>query len=348
MPFSAAGRRARCRSCGAIFTVPARECGPASEPIPPAPGSKHTRAEADDEPYAWLEEFSKVESKAAPQPAARPIDLVGEVGEPAEMAGALPAGDEPGEHPSADEGRDWITGPRQSFWRDLAESFLFFMTPGNLITFIIIAVINACSVPLSYLGILGLIASFLILGYLCAFYMSIILETASGEDELPNVWISSIFDDIVMPMVRFVGTWVWVLLPALGLALWSQAAGREVPWGLVQALVVIGLFFWPVVILGVAIGGGFKGLWPHVIIRTAFCALLPYLAICATLLVAASLLVLPQTDLFLSAASRFVPGAMFQLAILNSVLNAYVMIVAMRIIGLFYRHYKHRFPWKAE
>jgi hypothetical protein len=100
--------------------------------------------------------------------------------------------------------------------------------------------------------------------------------------------------------------------------------------------------------MAVAIGGGFNGLWPHVIIRTALSALLPYLAVCLALIVAGTLLVLPGTDAFLAFADRVMPGAYFRLAIFNSVLTTYAMIVAMRVVGLFYRHYKHKFPWVAE
>ncbi len=353
MPVSAAGKQARCRSCGTVFTVPDREYDQAGQPIPQE--TDRSRRAADqgsaEEPGSWLEEFARIESQATPEPPAAPIEFTPEEPAPAKVEQAVsarPATDE--NHVSLDDGRDWIAGPEQSFWRDLAQSFVFFMSPGNLVTFLIIALINAMTVPLSFAGILGVIGQVLVLGYLCAFYMSTIRETASGEDELPTVWISSMFDDLVMPLVQFIGTWAWVLLPAGVVALVTWHNMGEVPWTLVRAVAVAGLFFWPVVILGVAIGGGFKGLWPHTIVHTALAAPVVYLAVCATLAIAAGILILPSTDVWKSVFDRLGLAAGFsvKLMILNSVLTAYAMIVAMRAVGLLYRHRKHKFPWVAE
>ena len=52
----------------------------------------------------------------------------------------------------------------------------------------------------------------------------------------------------------------------------------------------------------------------------------------------------PVQTLIASAPSRSI---MF-LILLNNILSIYAMIVAMRAIGLFYRHFKHKLPWKAE
>ena len=41
-------------------------------------------------------------------------------------------------------------------------------------------------------------------------------------------------------------------------------------------------------------------------------------------------------------------SALIALAVVSELAEAYAWIVAMRQIGLYYRHYKSRFPWKAE
>lgn len=344
-PESAVGKRARCRACGAVLTVPAPSPRSAASPPPHETESESGPNKTTEESYSWLDEFADAEADTRNQ---RPVTVITNASEEIDLSDAKPP--PPVEHgyPSLDAGRSGVVGPRQPFWRDLVESFTFFMTPGNMVTFLVIALLNVISVPLGHFGILGVIACFFIFGYLCAFYLLTILETASGEDELPEVWISSIFDDLFIPLVQFLATWLLVLVPAGVVALISLGSEGKVAWTLVRVLAGAGLALWPVVILGVAVGRSVIGLWPHMAVRTVLAAPIPYLAVCAALALAAGLLVLPSTNLFQSTVNRFIPGAAVKLAIFNSVLTAYAMIVAMRVIGLFYRHYKQKFPWAAE
>jgi hypothetical protein len=107
-----------------------------------------------------------------------------------------------------------------------------------------------------------------------------------------------------------------------------------------------------VVILGVSIGGGFHGLWPHTIIRTAAAAPLAYLALCGVLLVTAGLNYLPYAEcsqpIVTAIATKASRGQLWLLTIAGSFLTTYATIVAMRAIGLYYRYYKRKFPWTME
>ncbi|MBI4578247.1 MAG: hypothetical protein HY718_01000, partial [Planctomycetes bacterium] len=252
----------------------------------------------------------------------------------------------------ADEDRGGITEATKPYWIELIGSFLFFLDGGSFVTFIIIILVNLWTVPLSFAGLFGLVGLLLISGYLCTFYMTVILETASGEDELPNVWISSVLDDVILSGLRFVGTWIVVLLPAVLFALIEYVNLGTVHWTVVTLMAVVGLFFWPVVILGVAIGGSFHGLWPLRIMRTAAAAPLAYLAMCAVLLIAAGLNAMPHMQFYQDAAKSLAgttgQSLFWLMMVVNSAISAYSTIVAMRVIGLYYRHYKHKFPWVAE
>jgi hypothetical protein len=178
--------------------------------------------------------------------------------------------------------------------------------------------------------------------------MGTIVETAAGEDELPSVSVTSWLDDAIMPLLRFIGTWALVLLPFLVLIFFDPG----LPPIVLMAVAVAGVFFWPAVVLAVSIGGGFSGLWPHTVIRTVLAAPLAYLAVWGAILVAAAITALPVLapaiglvqSLMISAPAR----AGFLLFLLAHVLSVYAIIVAMRAIGLFYRHYKHKLPWSAE
>lgn len=352
MPVSAAGKRARCRSCGAIFTVPDRNHDPARQPIPLEPdrSDKTTDNGSADEPGSWLEEFARSESQETDQAPATIMDVGGEPparAEPEDIPAARTRRGVDEDHVSPDEDRDWISRPEQPFWRDLLESFIFFVDARNFITFmfIILLVMVPKLLPLPVVAwVLGMLASF----YVCAFFLNIVRETASGEDELPNVWISSIWDDVILPLVRFWGTWVWVLLPAIVVALYGLSEYGSVPWAIVKPLVVVGLFLWPAVVLGVSIGGSFSGLWPHVVVRTALAAPVPYLAVCGAVVAAYFIMVLPDTLVFASLAGKLPALSTRAFESFSAALGVYAVVVAMRVIGLYYRHYKHKLPWVAE
>lgn len=405
MPRNVAGRKARCNSCGYIFTVPSAELNPPVDKLAAIPLEGGERSEpmaAETAPARpggeigdWLGEFAAQESSAesVTPPATRDILSTGadsqncSAGEDP-TAGLLDFADKEDilapppptprrritETPTsiADEERSGVIGPTRSYWADLAASFVFFLDGPSLVTFIIIVLANLWTVPLSFAGPIGLAGLCFVSGYLCTFYMSVIKETAAGEDELPNIWIDDIYSDLIFSIFRFAGTWGWVLLPAMSYALFdlvnfgpglrgtvvtvlfSKATlldcltHREV----FMILATVGLFFWPVAILGVSLGGSFHGLWPHTIILTALVAPLAYLAMCCVLLVAYLITLAPYSDLFakgIAALGNTTNRSLFwTVVVINSGISAYAMIVAMRAIGLYYRHYKRKFPWVAE
>lgn len=393
MPRNVAGRKARCNSCGFIFTVPVPELNPerphplgaiplepAAEPsapgLPSAPSRESAQA-SPDELGDWLDEFAEHEGAAASAlPPALASDSTGSgpgsagAGSPAEPASLLEFADKPdilappvatphrrsmGPADSrADEDRSGVIEPTRSYWADLAGSFLFFLDAGSFITFVVIIIINLWTILLGHAGCLGWIGSIVVAGYLCTFYMAVIRDTAAGEDELPNIWIDDVVNDLLLSIARFVGTWLWVLIPAAISMLVGHFLTGEIPWTLAKILALVGVFFWPVVILGVALGGGFHGLWPHVIVRTALGAPLPYLAMCGILLMASAITTIPYSDTYKTVVNAVTTrtnapiSLLWTLTVLNSAAGVYAVILAMRIIGLYYRHFKRKFPWVAE
>ncbi|HQE30218.1 MAG TPA: hypothetical protein PL151_20905 [Phycisphaerae bacterium] len=380
MPHNVAGRKARCNSCGYIFTVPSPELNPeppastrkpAARSTPPASASESPRVELPTESSGevgdWLGEFVRHEQAAEslappsvendrstvqPPPLLEFADDEDDiVAPPAKTPRRVRLASDPDPQ---DDARSGVLAPTRSYWADLAASFFFFLDSGSLITFVIIIVINLWALLVSHAPFIGAIGTLIISGYLCTFYLSVIKETAAGEDELPNIWIDDVVNDLILSSFRFLGTWAWVLLPAMAVALIEYINVGQVHWKVVGALAVIGLFFWPVVILGLAIGGGFSGLWPHTIVMTALVAPLPYLAMCVVLLVAASITFISRTPMYAALVSKLINptssnfGLFWVLAVINATLSVYATILAMRTIGLYYRHYKRKFPWVAE
>jgi len=256
---------------------------------------------------------------------------------------SAPATAEPRLPGGRDQSQDAIQEKKHPFWKDLLASFALCFDAGNVVILLIIVFMHFWIVLLSFGGILGFFGQILVYGYLCAFYQSIIGDTASGEDKLPNTMVSNILDDLLLPLVRFIATWFAALIPTIAAHITALFLGVSVPSWLSTALVLLGCAFWPVIILAVSIGGGFSGLWPHVIIRTALAAPLAYGAIGVTLAIAVGLMSLPEL-----VPASWLPASFWTLHTINGILSAYAAIVAMRAIGLYYRHFKHKFPWVAE
>jgi hypothetical protein len=342
LPHTAARRKARCKSCGVIFTVPPRT----------------TAASGADRPGRKLPVEARAGEPTFDRPWSTPESL--------DLSGFDSTGPEAAEFTAPDSTRDDLdeTGlVERSFWFDLAGSFLFFIEPGNLVTWLALAVATVIVDFLPLWGWLGLIIRLGVDAYILAFPLATVREIASGEDELPSVWIHNLYDDLFEPALEFVGTGVFVMLLALALACWAWWQAGEIDFGIFAAsgvlngtglsravplLVLVGLFFWPAVMLAVAIGHTFSGLWPHVIVRTPMGAPLAYMAICAALVVAATVSTLPAHPRFVAAVTGSSPVGGLVLRLVGTIVGLYSSIVAMWVIGLFYRHYKDRLPWTAE
>ena len=95
------------------------------------------------------------------------------------------------------------------------------------------------------------------------------------------------------------------------------------------------------------LGSSVALLRPDLIIRSVIAAFGPYLLCCGCLYAAAYLWnwaiagVLPE-------GSNVGFGIALAAAILTSIGGVCITLYAMRIVGLFYRHYKHRLAWAFE
>jgi hypothetical protein len=192
-------------------------------------------------------------------------------------------------------------------------------------------------------------------GWLLAFYLNIIYETAFEIDQLPQIQLSAsdflgvtaLVWYIIKPFLIFLYTMFIVQLPfIIALALLEdKGVTYENMWQdrtdiplLLQALFIFGLFLFPMAILTTAVGRDLTLLRPDYLVVPILKAFIPYLTVVA-LLVAASLL---QTRI-----KQFEDPAL-AITATNLALNLAVQVVAiiaMRSIGLFFRHYSCRFRW---
>ncbi|HSW45822.1 MAG TPA: hypothetical protein VLM89_09645 [Phycisphaerae bacterium] len=239
-----------------------------------------------------------------------------------------------------------------SFWYDLIASPLVFLDAGSLLSCLMIVGVWFILPLVSWLGMFGpyafifvLIVQVLLAGYICAFCFNIVLSTAGGEDDLPSVSVSNLRDDLVGPLLQFIGTWMLALAPwgAVRLAVWWWSL--TLPSIILPGLLVLGTAAWPAIVLTTTLGGGLTAaISPITIARIMLASPIAYLAVCLCLAICEGINSLPDLPA-LAGASQ---GVLRAIGLISRVAAPIAVILSMRIIGLYYRHYKRRFPFEAE
>ena len=240
-----------------------------------------------------------------------------------------------------------------SYFKACLASFAFMMEPGDLITFLIVAVIAALQIVIGFAPLFGFIGVFIVQGWICSFFFNVLVSAAGGQKDLPDLALTGGWvDDIIAPFFKFVGTWVLVLAPAIAYGVWAAAAaasaataGATPPPALAPIFFVLmglGIFLWPITVLIVALGGFSCFLRPDRIALTIARSLIPYIVVC---IMTAIPVVATYYIEFLLDASTAIGGNVFVMEAVSWVLTIYCWIVAMRCIGLYYHHFKSRFAW---
>jgi hypothetical protein len=113
---------------------------------------------------------------------------------------------------------------------------------------------------------------------------------------------------------------------------------RQAEFGLLHILFILGLFLFPIAILTTAIGKDIMMFRPDYLLAPVFKAFVPYV-VTVLLLIAAALLE-TQTNQYTGAGLLTIAGHLA----MNFAVQL-IAIIAMRSIGLFYRHYKCHLTW---
>jgi hypothetical protein len=266
---------------------------------------------------------------------------------------------------------------RRSYGADVLWTFLFPSTPGNLITFLLTAAAMGILAPLTaMMPLIGIFFSLIVAGWYAAFRLEILRSAASGEDDLPTLGISrDIWDDAIDPLLQWIGSWFVVLLPALTFLVFSlyqgsmdggdaftailggiggviEIAGDGTP--ILLALVIAGLCMWPIVVLCIAIGGISALIRADLIALTLVRTFPGYVVTVIFLFAAVALKDVISGRLTgaaggtraTSAAQAI--GSVFMIYALLTAVSVYVDIVVMRLVGLYYHHFKGKFAWQWE
>ncbi len=246
-----------------------------------------------------------------------------------------------------------VQGPRRGFWADAFRSFIYpFLTGSNVATFGIIAFACLVRIFLSMVGIFGLVGSLIIFGWLASLYMSVVQETATGSEDLPGIKMEDGFlEDIVKPAFKYIGAFAVALAPtafytiavAFGwLPPWMDSAPAKLMW------LALGVFIWPVILMLFAFGAFDMVYRVDLIFTTIFRTLGAYLAMWLMLLLVGFVFLSSIAAPFLAHAGIPSNGLGLHVSglgwvIVLEILEVYLTIVSMRLIGLYYLHYKRRF-----
>ncbi len=242
--------------------------------------------------------------------------------------------------------------PQPGFYRALfIDSWNIFVRKQNVTTLVFVLAVVCFKFFLSSACCLGFVAFVVIWGWLFGFYLNLIYNTAMDEDDLPEIFLGEgvgFLVNIFKPFWLFSFALFVVLLPFYLCLYWLNLRGGEptellqFQWSVIlipQFLFIAGLCLFPVAILTIAVGEDILLLRPNYLIRPVRKAPWAYMTVCLVLLIACvAELHTRQGDL----TEGFGFNAM-HLGV-NIVVQV-LLIIAMRGIGLFYRHYSCFFKW---
>lgn len=254
---------------------------------------------------------------------------------------------------------DAIQEPTRGYWGDAFLSFVFpVSSANNAATCAFIMIVSGLTVFLRFAPCIGIIGIFIIYGWLASLYFSVILETAAGSNDLPGLKVEEgFFHDILRPMFKYIGAFAVVFAPTAILATSVFMGSVPQSWAvMIPIWLIAGLFMLPIILLLFAFEAVGMIVRIDLMVTTIFRTFLPYLSMWLMLVLvgfAYSLAALgPAVFDELTRSGPPVAPKLFQvnigLSLFLTIVNTYLSIVAMRLVGLYYRHYKKRFTIVME
>jgi len=360
--------RVRCPRCGNVIVVLSPELeleplGP-SEPVvatePQLPQEVMADNESDDwdelesaspDETIWTDEMlaSSVSAMAATQNEdivhCANCGVIVVDGEICQMCGHPVQKVQPEE--SLPDSNDQQSPQKTSFMKDLGR----FLTPirdfSDGVSFAMILLLTLfVSYPIifPFVGLAKIMAS----GIICSFMINVMLETANGNEHLPSpANLPETWWEIVRPYYQLLISVFYAFLPGIivfliYLAIKITSGAEEIgPVGKKVILVAMlsCLFFWPMIILVIALRDSFF-IRPDKLIASILRTFKPYIICCICLYAAVA-------AMFLSIAmyASEGQGGLIIAAITAQVGGLSIQIYAMRVMGLLYRYYGDRLDW---
>lgn len=256
-----AGKKAKCPHCGAALRIP---------PAPATVASAPHAAEAS--PLDLLEQLA---SSGTLEPAGSSDDLLSGLadGERVEVKPVIPAAPAPAANASSvgyardamaipnplrtsHSPRDAISGPTRSFWHNAGFAFLYpVASSGNAINFVILCVMTVLGFFCRFAGCIALFGGGAIYGWTAAVFMSIVLDTAAGEDDMPGIRMEEgPVGDILIPGLKFFATYALASLPMIAYVVLVETGVIKENVFLFFMWLTLGIFLWPLFMLLFSLG----------------------------------------------------------------------------------------------
>ncbi len=242
-PARLAGKRVKCRRCGAPIPIPAFE----------------------DDGLAL--DIVDLQPAIIDQP--RDV-IVGSTGPPVAW------------RPAAVAQRVTSSGRMLPFWGDCMRSLIFIAEPGAIAPFLVVATMAAIQPLLGFAGCLGFIAQIIATGWILSFLFSVVLEAASGETRLPELeLLDDPVDTVITPLFKFLAAWVVCFGPAAVYARLVDVDWTA-PYADVglMVLVGVGVVLLPMTTLVIAMGGIGSFARIDLLLATIGKTIIPYTATC--------------------------------------------------------------------
>ncbi len=239
------------------------------------------------------------------------------------------------------------------FFADLLASFYFAGSSRSCLAFL--ATTLACAIPwMIAMAIAGFVPSLLSLAvravatlyvvlFVSHFLWQTLTLTARGEDEIPIVdptwdW----WEDALRPALWIVTITGICALPAL--AVWWLAPDIPARPLVITALAAAGSLFWPVAVMSAALGQSLVFIRPDWLVRCLFAVGAVYLIAWLLIMTVAGLLV----AFFLAGdwLNRGPAVVGFLYPVGAAAVAFYLGFVLFRTLGLLFRHFRRRFPWR--
>jgi len=248
---------------------------------------------------------------------------------------------------------DAIQGAKHSFWTDLALAWVYPVQSGaNILTLAGISILAAIQFGLEVFpgGCFFLIAWFVVYGWFCSFYMSVVLDTASGSSNLPGIrFEGSWWEEVFRPALYFIFSQAIVFVPPVLMLLQMDS-----PWP-AAGYFAVGLFLWPMLMLLLSLAGHNALLRVDLMAATILRSFPAYLVIVIVLAVVTLinwavdiLTILMEAGLLKMTLPKVLSSPNIAFQAVRHFVALYFSIVSMRLIGLYYLHNKHRFAFELE
>lgn len=203
--------------------------------------------------------------------------------------------------------------------------------------------------PLSWWG---LIMQVFVLGYLFAYMQNVIHSTAAEEMELPPLpSMTSLWEDILLPCLQFVGLTLFCFVPAIGVGIWATATENALGIIALLTTLCLGAIYFPMAFLAAALLDSVLAANPLTVVPAIIKAPLEYIVTLILLAAVFALRGLGDSVLPALFPRGLATHSMTKLlAYLGaeafwSVVCLYLLTVGVHILGLLYVSKKERFGW---